>query len=192
VSVPAREVGQADCDVGARVRAVRLARRRTLKQIASQVAISESFLSQVERGRTGVSVATLQRIAGALGVSVADLFTSAGDGMNSPLRREDRPTLNFGITLGRKYLLTPKALNLEVLEVELDPGGSTGDEAYSHGSSEELFFVISGRVRCQVADDVHELRAGDSIFYMSSTPHRVVNDGSEMAHVMWIMTPPSY
>jgi len=42
-------------------------------------------------------------------------------------------------------------------------GGSTGAEQYAHGDSEELFVVLSGKVRLELGDGVHELETGDSI-----------------------------
>jgi transcriptional regulator with XRE-family HTH domain len=180
-------------DVGERLRAIRQLRRRTLRAIAEQAGVSESFLSQVERGKASCSIASLTRIASALGVAVSDLFEP--DGFRRPprvLRRAARPVLAFG-DLGRKYLLTPRPLeHLEVFVGELDPGGSTGDEPYTHGDSEELFLVLSGRVHLQLGEDVHELEAGDSIDYRSSIPHRATNPGDTQAEVMWVISPPSY
>ena len=108
------------------------------------------------------------------------------------LHRESRPALEFG-NLGRKYLLTPRPLeHLEVFAAELDPGGSTGDEPYTHGDSEELLAVLSGRVSLQLGSEVFELAEGDSIDYRSSVPHRLTNVGEDNAEVMWIISPPSY
>jgi transcriptional regulator with XRE-family HTH domain len=61
--------------------------------IAERAGVSESFLSQVERGRASASVASLRRIAGALGVSVADLFDSSGPPARPlrPVGEEDVP-----------------------------------------------------------------------------------------------------
>ena len=53
-------------DVGERLRAIRRLRRVTLKTVADRAELSESFLSQVERGRANASVASLKRIAAAL------------------------------------------------------------------------------------------------------------------------------
>ena len=58
---------------------------------------------------------------------------------------------------------------------ELEVGGSTGDEPYAHGDSEELFVVLSGSVQLELGGEVYELERGDSIDYRSSTPHRVTN-----------------
>ena len=181
-----------EVDVGERLRAIRGLRRATLKTIADRAGVSESFLSQVERGKASASIASLRRIAGALGVSVADLFEPGGPPRPRVLRREERPSLAFG-TLGRKLLLTPRPLQqLEVFVGELDPGGSTGAEPYAHGDSEELFVVLTGSVQLELGGDRHELGTGDSIDYRSSTPHRVTNVGEERAEVMWIISPPSY
>ncbi len=182
----------AEVDVGERLRDIRRLRRATLRTIAERAGVSESFLSQVERGRASASVASLRRIAGALGVTVADLFDSSGPPKPQVLRRADRPSLGFGV-LGTKRLLTPRPLHhLEVFVGELDEGGSTGTEPYAHGDSEELLIVLSGSVQLELGGDVHELESGDSIDYRSSTPHRVNNVGAGRAEVIWIISPPSY
>jgi transcriptional regulator with XRE-family HTH domain len=181
-----------EVDVGERLREIRLLRRATLRAIADRAGVSESFLSQVERGRASASVASLRRIAGALGVSVADLFDSSGPPTPRVLRRDERPSLSFGV-LGTKRLLTPRPLShLEVFVGEFDVGGSTGTEPYAHGDSEELLIVLNGTVQLELGGEIHELESGDSIDYRSSTTHRVTNLGEEPAEVIWIISPPSY
>ena len=181
-----------EVDVGKQLRAIRIARRRTLREVAERAGLSESFLSQVERGRASASIASLRRIADGLGVTMADLFQPSSLSQPRVLRREERPTLAFGV-LGRKMLLTPRPLQqLEVFAGEIDPGGSTGVEPYAHGDSEELFVVLNGTVRLELGDNVYELETGDSIGYWSSTPHRVSNTGEGVAEVMWVISPPSY
>jgi transcriptional regulator with XRE-family HTH domain len=179
-------------DVGERLRTIRQLRRRTLKDVATGAGLSESFLSQVERGRTSVSISSLQRIAAALGVEVSDVFTLDGAVRPRLVRRTARETISFG-NLARKSLLTPKPFHaVEVVAAEFEPGGSTGDEPYTHGDSEEVFLVVSGRVELQVGDDVFDLGAGDSVQYRSSTPHRVRNRGAELAEVLFVISPPSF
>src|ERR1700755_2174233 len=104
---------RSEVDVGERLRDIRRLRRATLKTIADRAGVSESFLSQVERGRASASIASLRRIADALGVAVADLFEQ-GPLRPRVVRRNERPSLAFGI-LGRKLLLPPRPLqHLEV------------------------------------------------------------------------------
>src|SRR5206468_11658093 len=177
--------------LGERLRAIRQLRRKTLKSVASAAGISESFLSQLERGRTNATIATLQRLSTALGIEVSDLFTSTAE-RPRVLRREAREFVAWG-DLGRKALLTPKPFHsLEVVVARFEPGGSTGDEPYTHGDSEEILLVIAGRVHVQLGTEINELETGDSITYQSSTPHRVSNAGDETAEVIFVISPPSY
>jgi transcriptional regulator with XRE-family HTH domain len=180
-----------EVDIGERLRAIRTVRRHTLKQVAGQAGLSESFLSQVERGQASVSIVSLKRIAAVLGINISDLF--APDGQRKPhvLTREARPVLSFGS--GRKFLLTPRPLShLEVFICQFEPGGSTGDEPYTHGDSEELVVVIAGAIQVQLGAEVFPMTVGDAIDYRSSVPHRVVNVGSERAEAMFVISPPSF
>jgi transcriptional regulator with XRE-family HTH domain len=181
-----------EVDVGERLRELRRFRRCTLRTVAERSGLSESFLSQVERGRSSASIESLRRIAEALGVSISDLFGPNGTPGPRVLRRDERPALAFGV-LGRKLLLTPRPLlNLEVFVGELGAGGSTGEQPYAHGDSQELFVVLAGRVELELGGEHFNLEHGDSIEYRSSTPHRVSNRGDAVAEVMWIVSPPSY
>ena len=179
-------------DVGSRLRELRRRRRLTLRHIAERADLSESFLSRLERGRTSVSIAALQRIASALAVEVSDLFAPSDGAAPQVTRGDGRSLVSFG-TRARKALLTQKPFHeLEVFVAEFDPGGSTGDEPYAHGDSEEVFFVVRGRVTLQLGADVFALGAGDSVQYRSSTPHRVSNEGDERAEVLFMISPPSF
>src|SRR5256714_11815830 len=113
--------------LGERLRAIRQLRRKTLKSVATAAGISESFLSQLERGRTNATIATLQRLSTALGIEVSDLFTSTAE-RPRVLRREAREFVAWG-DLGRKALLTPKPFQSpEGGVARLQPGGSAGHE----------------------------------------------------------------
>ena len=179
-------------ELGERLRAVRQLRRLTLREVATAAGVSESFVSQLERGRSSASVATLQRLAAAVGIEISDLFAAEPQAGPRVLRREERQQLEWG-HLGRKALLTPKPFHsLEVVTAAFDPGGSTGDEPYTHGDSEELLLVLVGRIHLQLGSELLDLSAGDSVNYRSSTAHRVSNPGAEPAEVLFVISPPSY
>jgi transcriptional regulator with XRE-family HTH domain len=164
----------------------------TLRQLAEATGLSESFLSQVERGLTQGSVASLRLIAEALGINVGDLFERRGGGASARVLRESaRPVLDFGHQ-ATKQLLTPRpAENLEVFSVQFEVGGSTGDEQYVHGDSDELILVQSGSVKLELGEDVFLLEKGDSVVFRSSTPHRVVNIGNTVSILLWVISPPT-
>src|SRR5690349_24836849 len=64
-----------ETDLGARVRTLRRERGLTLKGLGRLAGLSHPFLSQVERGLARPSVSSVERIAAALDVSVARLWS---------------------------------------------------------------------------------------------------------------------
>ncbi|MEJ3658326.1 TetR family transcriptional regulator [Actinomycetes bacterium KLBMP 9759] len=60
--------------VGAQVRAVRTSRGTSLRSLARSIGVSPATLSQIENGRTGLSVQRLKQIADAMDVRVADIL----------------------------------------------------------------------------------------------------------------------
>jgi transcriptional regulator with XRE-family HTH domain len=60
--------------VGAVVRRERRKRKRTMKSLAQEAALSLVYLGEIERGKKYPSALVLERLAGALGIAVADLL----------------------------------------------------------------------------------------------------------------------
>lgn len=178
-------------ELGARIRAYRALRRMSLRNAAAAAGVSPSFLSQLERGHTSGSIGSLRRIASALGVSLADFFQDDQPVAPRVLRRADRPWLDSEPGCS-KYLITRRPLqHLEAYVGEFEPGSSTGHEQYTHGDSQEVLLVVSGSVTLWLDGTVHELHAGDSIEFRSSTPHRIDNAKDTPAEVIWICSPPT-
>ncbi|MFD4762126.1 helix-turn-helix domain-containing protein [Streptomyces sp. NPDC058439] len=193
LSTPSEDGSDALADeaLGARIREYRMKRRMSLRALGAAAQASPGFLSQLERGQANASIGMLRRIAAALGLTVADLFDQSGPTGPRVVRRADRPKLQTAPG-SRKFLISQRPLgHLEVYAGEFEPGASTGDDAYTHGDSQEILLVVSGSVRIELDGHPRVLHVGDSIEYLSSTPHRVVNDGETPAEILWIISPPT-
>jgi transcriptional regulator with XRE-family HTH domain len=176
-------------------RSLRAARRRlgmTLRAVADRAGVTESFLSQVERDIASPSIATLRRIATALGTSIGTLLDSAGP-HGQVVRRADRKIVTYPGLGARDAFLTDGAnARLQVIESVIEPGGGTGPEAYAHESDEECLVVLDGCLDLWVGDEEYRLEAGDAIRYPSRVAHRNQNPGPSLARVLFVLTPPSY
>jgi transcriptional regulator with XRE-family HTH domain len=183
---------EADFDLGSRLRWLRRSLRLTLREVASRAAVTESFLSQVERGVASPSVASLQRIAHGLGLSIAQLF-AGGSSAGRVVRRNERRRVSY-TDFGAldEFLTPPTAARLQLILSTVEPGGGTGDEPYTHESDEEVVVVLEGELDLWVADEHYRLLAGDTITYSSRLPHRNLNRGAVAAKVLFCMTPPSF
>ena len=60
--------------LGARLREARLSSGLSLREVARQLGVSPSFVSQIENGKSQPSVATLYSVARLLNISIDDLF----------------------------------------------------------------------------------------------------------------------
>jgi transcriptional regulator with XRE-family HTH domain len=181
-----------EVDLGARIRHLRLARGSTLRQLAAQAGVTESFLSQVERGVASPSIASVQRIARALGQSIAELF-AADDRAGIVVRAADRRRVVYqGLGAVDEFLTRATDGRLQVILSTIDPGGGTGDEAYSHDSDEEVIIVLEGALDLWVGPEHYRLETGDAVTHSSRIPHRNTNPGPGVARVLFCITPPSF
>ena len=181
-----------EVDLGARIRALRLARHETLRQLAARAAVTESFLSQLERGVASPSIASVQRIARALDTSIADLF-AADETAGTVVRVHDRRKIVYqGLGAVDEFLTRGTDGRLQVIYSTIQPGGGTGDEAYTHESDEEVVVVLEGSLDLWVGAEHYRLESGDAVTHASRVPHRNTNPGPGVARVLFCITPPSF
>ena len=181
-----------EVDLGARIRALRLARGLTLRRMAADAGVTESFLSQVERGVASPSIATVQRIARALGQSIAELF-AADERAGIVVRARDRRRVVYqGLGAIDEFLTRATDGRLQVILSTIEPGGGTGDEAYTHESDEEVVVVLEGSLDLWVGPEHFRLETGDAVTHSSRLPHRNTNPGPAVARVLFCITPPSF
>ncbi|WP_420732845.1 helix-turn-helix domain-containing protein [Brevibacterium luteolum] len=179
-------------EIGSRIRTRRKRMRATLKEVATAAGISESFLSQLERGRSDPSISTVNKIAGALGISTHTLFRDNAVFESKPIEIDSIVPVNFGKG-ARKRVVSPESFSfLEVLIGDMNPTSSTGLEPIVHGDSEEIMIVIEGECDFELEGTIHPMRAGDAIPYRSNQPHRCVATGESALRVMWIVAPATY
>ena len=181
-----------ELQLGPRIRALRQARGFTLRELAERAGVTESFLSQVEREVTSPSIASVQRIAHALDLAIAELFVEEAP-HGRVVRLADRRRIAYpGLGATDEFLTSGLDGRLQVILSTIEPGGGTGDEPYSHDSDEEVVIVLSGRLELWVADEHHVLEEGDSVTYSSRLKHRNINPGPSTATVLFCLTPPSF
>jgi transcriptional regulator with XRE-family HTH domain len=181
-----------ELQLGPRIRSLRQARKVTLRELAGRAGVTESFLSQVEREVTSPSIASVQRIARALDLGIADLFADEAP-LGRVVRRADRRRIAYqGLNATDEFLTAGRDGRLQVILTTIETGGGTGDEAYTHESDEEVVIVLEGRLELWVGDEHHALEAGDTITHSSRQPHHNRNPGPGRAVVLFCSTPPSF
>jgi transcriptional regulator with XRE-family HTH domain len=153
--------------VTALLRAVRRQRGLTLQSLAEQTGLTKSYLSKIERRQSTPSIAVALKVARALDVDVAQLFSDepadekiavdrAGDRKHSPER----------------YVpLAPKVLGKSMSPFVVRPTETSSDDPHPTHDGQEFVFVHAGRVDLDYGDRTIELAAGDSAYFDASVSH---------------------
>ena len=177
--------------IGEGIRRERRRRGQTLAQMATQVNLTVSALSQIERGASDPSISSLRRIAQAFNVPMFQFLV--GTVQREIVVRSDRRTkLNFpDRELEYELVSADTSGEFEVLALAIKPGGVTSAEATSH-ASEECTIVLKGEVVVEVAGQTHTLGPGDSIKIHRELPHRIMNQSSAGAELLVIISPPTF
>ncbi|WP_020042058.1 cupin domain-containing protein [Salipiger mucosus] len=183
-----------DVSLGDAVRRARKARGLSLQLVADGVGISTGLLSQIERGISSPSVRNLRAICEVIGIPFLSLFDDgearASRESRMIVRADRRKTVDFGDRkMVKSFLTVHDEGALQVMEIVLEAGGSSGEESYAH-EGEECGLVLSGRLELVVDDHRYQLSPGDAFHFESTRPHRFRNLAEVETRVIWITTPP--
>jgi transcriptional regulator with XRE-family HTH domain len=206
-NVSAAQVADASSVLGPRLRAIRLGRGLSLRELARRLDLSPSAISQIETGKMQPSVRTLYAFASEFRVTVDEVLfdqappsergasASASESMPAMAgpglavqRAVGRPAiaLNSGVTWERLIFWADE--DVEFIEATYEPGGASGpDDAFVRHNGHEFGYVLSGTLRVVVGFDEFVLQPGDSITFPSSTPHRLSNEGDEAVRAIWVV-----
>jgi two-component system, OmpR family, response regulator len=174
-------------DIGKRIRDLRKDQSITIRQLSRRTGLSNSLLSQVENSKISPSIASLDKIARALGVSIVQFFEEPSATRISIIRRDQRDVVPSG-KKGVIVEMLSKNLNnkkIQPMYLTLEVGNSSLQNFY-HSEGEEFGIVISGRLELNFGDNIYVLESGDSIHLDSSLSYSWRNIGKENVEAIWI------
>jgi transcriptional regulator with XRE-family HTH domain len=183
--------------VAARLRWFRTERGLRLEDVAKRAGYTKGFLSKIEHGKASPPMATLLRVAAALGVEADVLFapdagvapdasvhTAAGQGV--PVRDD---------TAGPGRSLLAVAANrhhklMEPFVVTLQPGQAAAERRLTY-PGEEFVYVLEGEVEYTVGDEIFVMKAGDGLYFNATRPHGAVARAGQARFIRVFCASPS-
>jgi transcriptional regulator with XRE-family HTH domain len=164
--------------VGRNVRAERLRRRWTLDDLAARSGVSKGMLVQVEQARTNPSIATICRLATALGVSMASLVEAPEAPSAKVVRADEGVPLWRGRAGGLAKLMAGVGTRhqVELWDVRIAAGDAMVSEAHPAGTR-ELLLVVEGELTLELDGVPHRVGPGDAIAFVADRPHTYRNAG---------------
>jgi transcriptional regulator with XRE-family HTH domain len=179
-----------DLRIAARARAMRLALGLTLDDLAERSGVSRAMISKVERGETSPTAVLLGRLANALQTTLSDFFKDEAAG--GPLvRAADQPVWRDPATGYLRRNVTTDSAGLDVVDVTLPPGANvTYDNAIKPPGVDQVVWVLDGRLRMVLGDELFELEAGDSLAMKLDRPTRYQNTSALPVRYAVVLTRP--
>ncbi|MCM3144201.1 XRE family transcriptional regulator [Brevibacillus sp. MER 51] len=172
--------------IGVLIKSLRVGKKKTLKQIAEKTQLSISFLSQVERGKSSITLESLKKISEALGVSPGYFFSGESIGGNERVHRASRARSQLQRAPFMYEDLSGQLANpsLVPILVTLSPHGEKGTP-FAH-KGQEFIYVLEGVLTLLLGEEEHDLFPGDSIHMESSVPHNWVNRTGEVTKFLCV------
>ena len=160
------------------LRALRKSRGYSLDDLSNRSGVSRASLSQIETAKTNPTIAILWKIATGLGVPFSALLGEERAERVRLLRRGDQQVLRSsdGRLESRPLVPAGASPKVEVYELRLAPRATHASEPHARGTAENLF-VLTGVLKLRVGDEVHELAAGDAVYFQADLPHSYENPG---------------
>ena len=182
------EIERTVSEIGAKVATARAERGWSLAQLAERAGISPAAVHKVEKSGMTPTIASLMKIASALGKSVG-YFVDEADPVRpvTVVRHDERVPL----------YTSKRGLVLENIsgrygpfwvagaEAHVEPGADSGPEPMSH-PGEELVLVTRGRMSFTIDDVRYDLEEGDSIHFRTVRPHSWANPTGRPARAIWL------
>lgn len=188
-------------DVGNELRRVRIARKLSLRNVASAVGVSASLLSQVETGKTQPSVSTLYALVNHLGISLDGLIKGTVEGSviasdgdyedghhGIVQRRSENPLIEMENGVVWERLADGGRTDADPLMVTYEPGSSSSVEGkMMRHDALEYGVIIEGTLTLRIESDLHELYPGDSFSFDANRLHMYENNSNKTARGIWFV-----
>jgi transcriptional regulator with XRE-family HTH domain len=173
--------------VGERLRQLRTQRDLSVRALAAKAGFSPSFISQVEHDQVSPSIASLERIAAVLGITLGGFFTESPFSPVAVVRVADRQELVSSWSQATLEALGPAGGTqaLEPIMITLAPGGRSGARLHA-ALGEQFALVCNGEVTLTLPDHTYALRQGDAVSLAAVMPHQWQNPGAEPARVLLV------
>jgi transcriptional regulator with XRE-family HTH domain len=192
-SIP-RPPGNAEILVARRLGALRAESGMTLRNLAGRTGLSDAYLNRVERQKTPINIANLEKVAGAFGVPLSSFFeanaaqeplviTRAGAGKR--VRFRGRKGFRAEMLADRK-----KGKLMEPILVDL-ASAKAAVPLQSH-PGQEFNYVVEGRCVFHFGRELFELTAGDAIYFDATVPHVCRALGKGPARILAVVASADY
>lgn len=181
--------------IGPKIRHIRLRKKMGLVELGKHTGLSAAMLSKIERGQLFPTLPTLLRIALVFSVGLDYFFSGSRDKpVIGIVRRKDRlrfperqdaPDAAYEFE-SLDYPAVERRMNAYLAEFLSSAGTKLRRHQHPGG---EFIYVLTGTLALTIDEELHELQAGDSIYFDSSVPHSYQRSGARACSAVVVTSP---
>ncbi|MDX8354519.1 XRE family transcriptional regulator [Cognatiyoonia sp. IB215182] len=163
--------------LAARLKEERKSKGLSLDALANLSGVSRSMLSQVERGESSPTIASLWNLTKALNVDFATLLDEDSEPQH-PIReivRGDTTPQIYNRAAGCSIRILSSASDVggtEIYDITFQPDAALESAPHKTGTVEHLT-VLEGRMTVRSGDETAEVSEGDTIRYAADLDHAI-------------------
>ena len=145
----------------------------SLEALAERSGVSRSMISLIERGEASPTAVVLEKLAGALDITMAALFERTEASIDPVSRRARQPVWRDPASGYLRRNISPggQVTPMQIVEVHFPPGAHV---AYDTGARQppvhEQVWVLDGRIDVTVGAVTHSLETGDCLAFVLDRP----------------------
>jgi quercetin dioxygenase-like cupin family protein/DNA-binding XRE family transcriptional regulator len=165
-------------EIGKRIKTLREEKGVSLTELSNLTGFEVALLSSIESNEVQPQLGTVIKLSKALDAAFGRLVSGVGNRLYSITRKNEQKVVSRSTSQkGSKQAYLYKSLapevkgrNMEALIVQLN---ENPDSEMSIHDGEEFIYVLDGTVALTIGEDRHTLNPGDSVYYLSTTPHLI-------------------
>ncbi len=170
--------------IGDKIKKLREDKGLSLDELSKMTGFDVELLDQIEKKEVQPQLGTIIRLSKSLDSAFSRVISGLGNRLYSITRKTEQKAVSRSTSRkDKKQLYMYKSLapevhgrHMESLIVQLEEKRT--DELSVH-EGEEFIYVLEGVVELTIGDDQFDLEPGDSVYYLSTTPHLIAGKGGQ-------------
>jgi quercetin dioxygenase-like cupin family protein len=163
--------------VGDRIKGIRQEKGLSYEEMANMTGFDVALLEKIEKNEIQPQLGTLVRLSKALESAFSRLVSGVGSRLYAVTRKDERKKTSRSTTAKGRELYTYMSLAPEVqgrhMEALMVTLAENPEKEASVHEGEEFIYVIEGEVLVTIDNETFTLEPGDTVYYLSTTPHLV-------------------
>lgn len=178
-------------NIGAKVKALRLENKMTLKELGALSSLSIGFLSQFERDQTTIAIDSLYKLANIFNVDITYFIESKSKSSSPIVRKYDNADIQV---LSSKFISRVLINDVDasflprIIEILPNYESDIKPDLISH-EGEEFIYVLEGILDLIIDGITQSLYPGDAAYISSKQHHNWINNTNKTVKLLTINYP---